>query len=176
MADLREVLRGQVREQMRGRRPFRRPVSVEIDLHATGMAQPPASPPSVKAYLDLRGKRGEPPLVYADDECVHYLRVRRHANDHPIARAEPEDWIYMDRPRRPWAPDLGVEVVITVRPLRAYIVDYDRLFRRREQVFGEDRRVSVARRRRSRRSRLLETGLGRSARRRQTARPALRRC
>lgn len=140
MADLREVLRGQVREQMRGRRPFRRPVSVEIDLHATGMAQPPASPPSVKAYLDLLGKRGEPPLVYADDECVHHLRVRRHASDHPIARAEPEDWIHMDRPRLPWGPDQGVEVAITVRPLRTYIADYDRLFRRREQIFGEDLR------------------------------------
>jgi hypothetical protein len=112
-------------------------VSVEIDLHATELAQPPASPPSVKAYLDLLGKRGEPPLVYADDELVHHLRVRRHANDHPITRAEPEDWIHMDRPRLPWGPATGVEVKITVRPLRTYVADYERLFRRRDQIFGE---------------------------------------
>jgi hypothetical protein len=49
--DLTEQARDQVRS--RGRRPFRGEVAVEIDLHATGVQQPAASPPAVKAYLDL---------------------------------------------------------------------------------------------------------------------------
>jgi hypothetical protein len=137
MERLRNELRGQIRQQLDGRRPFRGSVSVEIDLHATGVAQPPASPPSVKAYLDLLGKRGEKGLVYPDDERVCHLRVRRHASDHPINRAEPEDWLYMGSPRFPWGPATGVQARIVVRPLRLYVADFDRLFRRRDQIFGE---------------------------------------
>jgi hypothetical protein len=140
MDRIRGELREQIRTQMVGRRRFRGPVSVEIDLHAVGVAQPPASPPSVKAYLDLLGKRGEKALVYEDDDLVRHLRVRRHAADHPIHRAQPEDWLYMDDPRFPWGPSAGVQVVIVVRPLRVYVADYDRLFRRRDQIFGDDAR------------------------------------
>jgi hypothetical protein len=135
---LRAELREQIRAQMMSRRPFRGPVSVEIDLHATAVAQPPASPPSVKAYLDLLGKQGSQAVAYRDDAQVCHLRVRRHARDHPIHRAEPEDWLHMDGPRFPSGPKRGVEVRILVRPLRLYTADYDRLFRRREAVFGED--------------------------------------
>lgn len=134
---MRDTLRERIREQMIGRRAFRGPVSVEIDLHATGVPQPPASPPSVKAYLDLLGKRGEQGLVYPDDEVIRHLRVRRHAADHPINRAQPEDWRYMDSPRFPWGPPVGVQVRIVVRPLRVYIADYDRLFGRRDEIFGD---------------------------------------
>lgn len=137
MDQIRGKLREQIRAQMIGRRAFRGPVSVEVDLHATGAVQPPASPPSVKAYLDLLGKRGEKGLVYPDDELVCHLRVRRHALDHPISRAHPEDWRHMGAPRFPWGPPTGVRVRIVVRPLRVYIADYDRLFRRRDQVFGD---------------------------------------
>jgi hypothetical protein len=137
MDRIRDELREQIRAQMVGRRRFRGPVSVEIDLHAVGIVQPPASPPSVKAYLDLLGKRGAKGLVYEDDELVRHLRVRRHAADHPIRRAQPEDWLYMDDPRFPWGPSAGVRVVIVIRPLRVYVADYDRLFRRREQIFGD---------------------------------------
>ncbi len=140
MGRLRSDLREQIREQMKARRPFRRPVSVEIDLHATSVRQPPASPPSVKAYLDLLGKRGEQALVYRDDELVHHLRVRRHAPDHPILRAELEDWSYMRSAQFPWGPDDGVEARIVVRPLRLYTSDYDRLWERRDQVFDAARR------------------------------------
>lgn len=137
MRRLREELRDQVRSQMGRRRPFRNPVSVEIDLHATAARQPPASPPSVKAYLDLLGKRGERGLVYADDELVHHLRVRRHAPDHPLNRSEPGDWLYIDDPRFPWGPADGVQVRVVVRPLRLYVADYDRLWRRRDEIFGD---------------------------------------
>lgn len=141
MDRIRGDLREQIRAQMVGRRAFRGQVSVEIDLHATGVGQPPTSPPSVKAYLDLLGKRGEG-LVYPDDALVCHLRVRRHAADHPINRAHPEDWLYMDAPRFPWGPAAGVQVRIVVRPLRVYITDYDRLFRRRDQIFSRHRRRS----------------------------------
>jgi hypothetical protein len=141
MERIREELREQIRAQMVGRRAFRGPVSVEIDLHATGATQsPPASPPSVKAYLDLLGKRGEKGLVYPDDDLVRHLRVRRHASDHPIYRAQPEDWLHMDNPRFPWGPPTGVQVRIVVRSLRVYTADFDRLFRRRDQIFGEHER------------------------------------
>jgi hypothetical protein len=140
MGQLRSTLREQIREQMKGRGPFRRPVSVEIDLHATSVRQPPASPPSVKAYLDLLGKRGEQALVYRDDDLIHHLRVRRHAPDHPIHRAEPEDWSYIRSPQFPWGPADGVEARIVVKPLRLYTSDYDRLWQRRDQVFDDDRR------------------------------------
>lgn len=138
MDRMRTNLRRQIRAQMSGRRPFRGPVSVDIDLHATALARPPASPPSVKAYLDLLGKGGEGP-VYRDDELVHHLRVRRHAPDHPLNRAHPEDWLHMDAPRFPWGPAAGVRVRIVVRPLRLYIADYDRLWRRQDEIFGDPR-------------------------------------
>jgi Holliday junction resolvase RusA-like endonuclease len=139
MGRLRRALRDQIREQMVGRRAFRGPVSVEIDLHATSVRQPPSSPPSVKAYLDLLGKRGEEGLVYPDDEVVRHLRVRRHAPDHPIHRAQPEDWIHMGQPSFPWGPDHGVEARIVLRPLRLYISDFDRLWRRSDQIFDRAR-------------------------------------
>lgn len=91
----------------------------------------------MKAYLDLLGKRGERGLVYPDDDLVCCLRVRRHAPDHPINRAQPGDWLYMDAPRFPRGPTAGVQVRIVVRPLRVYIADHDRLFRRRDQIYGD---------------------------------------
>lgn len=45
MGRIRGELREQIRAQMLGRRAFRGPVSVEIDLHATGVSHPPTSPP-----------------------------------------------------------------------------------------------------------------------------------
>lgn len=78
-------------DQMRslGRRPFRGEVAVEIDLHAIGVQQPAASPPAVKAYLDLL--QG---IAYRDDRCIACLRVTRHAKDNPLFRGVPQDWIY----------------------------------------------------------------------------------
>lgn len=130
--DLAEQARHQTRS--RARRPFRGDVAVEIDLHAIGVQQPAASPPAVKAYLDLL--QG---IVYRDDSCIACLRVTRHAKDNPLFRGVPEDWTYSGAtPRFPHGPKSHVEVRITIQPLRTYVADVDRLFRLREKVF-EDR-------------------------------------
>lgn len=131
MARLHAETREQAASQMvaHRRRAFRRPVSVEIDLHAVGVEQPPASPPAVKAYLDaLQG------VVYADDRLVHHLRVTRHARDNPYFRSLPEDWLDGPWPRIPHGPADRVEVRVKVMPLRLYVADYDRVFRFRDQA------------------------------------------
>jgi len=135
MRALADDLTEQARDQMRsgGRRPFRGEVAVEIDLHAIGVQQPAASPPAVKAYLDLL--QG---IAYRDDRCIACLRVTRHAKDNPLFRGVPEDWIYSGTtPRFPHGPNSHVEVRITIQPLRTYVADVDRLFRLRERVFED---------------------------------------
>jgi hypothetical protein len=128
-------LREQAQEQMRagGRRPFRGEVAVDLDLHAVGVEQPAASPPTVKAYLDLL--QG---IAYGDDRAVRYLRVTRHASDNPLFRRVPGDWIYGPTPRFPHGPKTHVEVRIKIQPLRTYVADANRLFLLRDHVFGED--------------------------------------
>lgn len=136
MRTLADDLAEQACDQMhsRGRRPFRGEVAVGIDLHAIGVQQPAASPPAVKAYLDLL--QG---IAYRDDGCIACLRVTRHAKDNPLFRGVPEDWVYSGaKPRFPHGPKSHVEVRITIQPLRTYVADVDRLFRLREKVF-EDR-------------------------------------
>lgn len=126
----------QARMQMRSqtRRAFRREVAVEIDLHAVRVEQPPASPPAVKAYLDLLEGIG-----YPNDEVVSYLRVTRHASDNPWFRREADsfDLLYGSRPRIPHGPEGHVEAEVLIQPLRTYISDFDRVFRLQEEVFGD---------------------------------------
>jgi hypothetical protein len=136
MRALAGCLADQARQQMRdrNRRPFRGDVAVEIDLHAIGVQQPAASPPAVKAYLDLL--QG---IAYPDDRRIAYLRVTRHAKDNPLFRDVPSDWIYGGTtPRFPRGPESHVEVRITIQPLRTYTADVDRLFLLSEQVFGDE--------------------------------------
>jgi len=114
MRQLAVGLANEVRAQMRcqGRRRFRSPVAVQIDLHAVALEQPAGTPPSVKAYLDLL--QG---LVYDNDRSVHLVHASRHAADNPVLRDENRGWIWdADLPRFPIGPDQGVEVVIEVLP------------------------------------------------------------
>lgn len=129
--DLGDQAKSQLRAQ--GRRAFRGDVAVEIDLHALAVDQPAASPPAVKAYLDLL--QG---VAYADDRAIAYLRITRHASDNPLFRAVTEDWIHGTRPRFPHGPEGHAEVRIAIQPLRTYVADFDRVFELRDEVFGDD--------------------------------------
>jgi hypothetical protein len=136
MRRLAPELRNQARMQMRAksRRAFRGEVAVEIDLHAVRVEQPAASPPAVKAYLDLLEG-----IAYPNDEVVSYLRVTRHAGDNPWFRREGDnfDLLYGSRPRIPYGPEGHVEAEVLIQPVRTYISDFDRVFRLREEVFGD---------------------------------------
>jgi hypothetical protein len=83
MRQLEATLAEQARAKMdhQHRRAFRGMVAVEIDLHAIGVQQPAASPPAVKAYLDLLIG-----IAYEDDRAIACLRVTRHAIDNPWFR------------------------------------------------------------------------------------------
>lgn len=136
MRKLAPELRNQALVQMlaNSRRAFRGEVAVEIDLHAVRVEQPPASPPAVKAYLDLLEG-----IAYPNDEVVSYLRVTRHAGDNPWFRREGDnfDLLYGPRPRIPHGPEGHVEAQVLIQPLRTYVSDFDRVFRLREEVFGD---------------------------------------
>jgi hypothetical protein len=120
--------------QLQRRRTFRGPVSVHINLHATAAKQPPTSPPAVKAYLDLL--QG---IVYPDDRQIRHLRVLRDAQDNPLLVHDRMETLYQTmRPRFPFGPAAGVEVNITVEPLRTYVSDYDRVFDIRTALGDED--------------------------------------
>jgi hypothetical protein len=114
---------------------FRGKVAVEIDLRAVAVDQPPASPPAVKAYLDLLNG-----IVYRDDSYIASLRVTRHAVDNPWFRETRSgyDIAFGAMPRIPHGPDGHVEVEIGVQPLRTYVADFDRAFSIRELVFGDE--------------------------------------
>lgn len=137
MQHLATDLRAQLRTQIRalGRHAFRGQVAVEIDLRAVSIGQPPASPPAVKAYLDLL--KG---IAYADDSAVVYLRVTRDAEDNPWFRRTrgAYDVLYGSRPRIPHGPMDHVEVEIAIQPVRTYVADFDRVFDLRELVFEGD--------------------------------------
>jgi len=135
MRQLAAELTNEVRAQMRHkrRRHFRSPVAVTIDLHAVALDQPPGTPPSVKAYLDLL--QG---LAYEDDRNVLVVHATRHAADNPILRNTERGWVWdAELPRFPVGPAQGVEVRIDVRPVRLYTAGYDALWRRRQAVFGD---------------------------------------
>jgi len=135
MERLATELRGQVRDQMGRRRRFRGPVAMTIELHATSLDQPPGTPPSVKAYVDvLQG------LVYRDDRDVHLLRVARNASDNPIVRASDRSWIWSgEMPRFPHGPEEGVAVAITVWPVRLYASLYDAMWLNQSEIFDDAR-------------------------------------
>lgn len=137
MQRLASDLRAQLSNQLRvlGRHAFRGQVAVEIDLRVVSIAQPPASPPAVKAYLDLLEG-----LAYADDSAVAYLRVTRHAGDNPWfwRTRGAYDLLYGSLPRIPHGPKNHVEVKIAIQPVRTYVADFDRVFDLRELVFEGD--------------------------------------
>lgn len=91
-------LRDQLLSQMRAhdRQAFKGQVAISINLRALGLENPPASPPAVKAYLDLLEG-----VVYADDSMIACLRVRRDAVDHPWFRRNRgrHEALYRDIPR-----------------------------------------------------------------------------
>lgn len=72
MRRLRPELASQARTQMQaqGRRAFRGPISVEVDIRAMSLANAASAPPAVKAYLDLLEG-----IAYADDRQIEHLRV-----------------------------------------------------------------------------------------------------
>lgn len=114
------------------RRRFRSPVAMRVHLYATAMDQPPSTPPSVKAYVDLLQKD-----VYDDDRDVQLLHVIRDAADNPMLTGEDKSWVWdPELPRWPIGPDNGVRVSITVHPLRLYTAAYDAIWHRRDEVFG----------------------------------------
>lgn len=137
MQALADDLRAQLRTRIRalGRHAFRGQVAVEIDLRAVSIDQPPASPPAVKAYLDLLEG-----IAYADDRAVAYLRVTRDAADNPWFRRTRGgyDLLYGSLPRIPHGPKDHVEVEIVIQPVRTYVADFDRVFDLRELVFEGD--------------------------------------
>lgn len=137
MQALADDLRAQLRTRIRalGRHAFRGQVAVEIDLRAVSIDQPPASPPAVKAYLDLLEG-----IAYADDRAVAYLRVTRDAADNPWFRRTRGgyDLLYGSLPRIPHGPKDHVEVEIVIQPVCTYVADFDRVFDLRELVFEGD--------------------------------------
>lgn len=115
-ADEECAFREEARQQMDllGLKPFKGPVSVEINLHA-GEGPPPAQMPAVvKAYLD--GLEG---IAYDDDRKVEHLVVQRYALDHPSFQDLESD----GKGRR------GIVVSIEVRSLADYTARYDRAVR-----------------------------------------------
>jgi hypothetical protein len=120
--EIRDGLRDQMRQ--RGRRPFRGPVSVELNIHAMEQPDPPTAPKSVKAYLDaLNG------IAYDDDRQVAHLVVNRAARDHPRYRNLSAEDVGESGP----GSGEGVTAVLSLWPLRVYAQDFQRAFRLRDE-------------------------------------------
>lgn len=122
-----KAAQAQIQTQMRQqrRRAFRGDVSVELDIYAMGLPNPPTAAKSIKRYLDAMSK-----LVYRDDEQVAQLAVHRLADDHPRWRNHPAKRNADLRAASNRLPS----ALITVLPLRLYVADYDRAFRLHDAI------------------------------------------